>query len=75
MIDGSDAGGEPDAERGRGAEVGAEDDEAGGYGEVLEGVFVGRGVVGGAGEGGVFACGEGGGDADDWDCGGEEGVA
>ena len=75
VVDGADAGAEPDAQGGRGAEGGAEDDEAGADGEVLEGVFVPGEVVGGAGEGGVFARGEGGGDADDGEGGGAEGVA
>lgn len=72
VVDGADAGAEPDGEGGGGAEVGAEDDEAGADGEVLEGVFVFGDVVGGAGDGGVFARGEGGGDADDGEDGGEE---
>ena len=75
VVDGADAGAEPDGERGGGGEFGGEDDEAGAEGEVLEGVFVVREVVGGAGEGRVFARGEGGGDADYWEDGREEGVA
>ena len=75
VVDGSDARAEPDGQGGRGAQFWTQDHEAGPDGEVLEGVFVLRCVVGGAGQGGVFARGEGGGDADDWDGSREERMA
>ena len=67
VVDGAHARAQPHAHRRRGAEFRAQDHEARGDGEVLEGVLVHGVVVGGAGDGGVFARGEGGGDADDRD--------
>ena len=75
MVDGAHARAQPDGQGGRGAEVGAEDDEARADGGVLEGVFVLGVVVGGAGQGRVLARGERSGDADDRDRCGEERVA
>ena len=65
MVDGADAGAEPDVGRGGAGEVRVEDDELGALQGRLEGVFAAGGVARGAGEVGVFAGGEGGRDRDD----------
>ena len=64
MIDCADAGGKPVDWWGQAAEFRVEDDEGGAHAGLEEGVFVLGAVVGAAGEGEVFAAGEGGGDAD-----------
>lgn len=69
VVYGADAGAQPDGWRGGGCEVRVEDDELGPAGRRLEGVLAAGGVVCCAGEVGVLACGEGGGDGDDGDGG------